>query len=140
MVKANKRKGFGGDMVEITYSYYKDEFKGSLVNENEFSRLLETAKIYVSNRTFGSSDSVDETHPYASRIKFTLCSVIELIKVHTSDDGTEHGAVTSESVGGSWSRSFKVDSKRGNTLDDIVYDKIYSLLSNTGLLYGGAFL
>lgn len=127
-------------MVEITYSYYKDEFKGSLVNENEFSKLLETAKIYVSNRTFGHTDSIDETHPYASRIKYTLCTVIELIKVHTSDDGSEHGAITSESVGGSWSRSFKVDSKRGNTLEDIVYDKIYSLLSNTGLLYGGAFL
>ena len=102
-------------MVEVTYSYYKDEFKGNLVEENEFSRLLETAKIYVSNRTFGSSDSIDETNPYASRIKFTLCSVVELIKVHTSDDGTEHGAVASESVGGSWSLSFKIDSKRGNT-------------------------
>lgn len=127
-------------MVEITYSYYKDEFKGSLVNEDEFSKLLETAKIYVSNRTFGNSDDIDETNPYASRIKFTICTVVDLIKVHTSDDGTEHGAVASESVGGSWSRSFKVDSKRGNTLDDIIYDKIYSMLSNTGLLYGGGFI
>lgn len=127
-------------MVEITYSYYTDEFNGSLINENEFSKLLETAKIYVSNRTFGHSDSIDETHPYADRIKYTVCSVIDLVKVHTSDDGSEHGAITSESVGGSWSRSFNVGNKSGNTLDDIVYDKIYSLLSNTGLLYGGAFL
>ena len=133
-------KGFGGFMVEVTYSYYKDVYNGSLVDENEFSRLLETAKIYVSNRTFGNSDSIDEGNPYAGRLKFTLCSVVDLIKAHTSDDGTEHGAVSSESVGGSWSRSFKVDSKSGNTLDDIVYDKIYSLLSSTGLLYGGGYL
>ena len=127
-------------MVDVTYSYYKDVYNGSLVDENEFPRLLETAKIYVSNRTFGNSDGIDESNPYAGRLKFTLCSVVDLIKAHTSDDGTEHGSVSSESVGGSWSRSFKVDSKSGNTLDDIVYDKIYSLLSNTGLLYGGGCL
>lgn len=133
-------KGFGCDMVEITYSYYTDEFKGSLVNENEFSILLETAKIYVSNRTFGRADSIDETNPYYGRVKFALCTVIDLIKAHTSDDGTEHGAVASEKVGGSWSRSYKMSDKYGSSLEDIVYDKIYSLLSGTGMLYGGEFL
>lgn len=133
-------KGFGVSMVEVTYLYYKDEFKGNLVEENEFSRLLETAKIYVLNRTFGNADFITEDNIYASRIKFTLCSVIDLIKAHTSDDGTEHGAVTSESVGGSWSRSFKVADKGNSSLEDIIYDKIYSLLYGTGLMYGGEFL
>ena len=111
-------------MVKITYSYYKDEFKGSLVEENEFSRLLEIAEIYVLNRTFGNADFITEDNIYADRIKFTLCSVVELIKVHTSDDGTEHGAVASESVGGSWSRSYKVENNSNNTLDDITFSFI----------------
>ena len=127
-------------MVEVTYSYYKDEFKGSLVEENEFSRLLETAKIYVLNRTFGNADFITEDNIYADRIKFTLCSVMDLIKTHTSDDGTEHGEVASESVGGSWSRSYKVANNSNNTLEDIIYDKIYFLLSCTGLMYGGEFI
>ena len=133
-------KGFGGFMVKITYSYYKDEFKGSLVEENEFSRLLEIAEIYVLNRTFGNADFITEDNIYASRIKFTLCSVVDLIKAHTSDDGTEHGAVTSESVGGSWSRSFKVADKGSSSLEEIIYNKIYSLLYGTGLMYGGEFI
>ena len=128
-------------MVDISYSYYTDEYKGSSVNENEFPRLLETAKIYVSNRTFGNADYIDEGNQYADRVKFTLCSVMDIIKSKTSSDGSEHGAITSESVGGSWSRSYKVSDKDSNsTLDDLVYDKIYTLLSNTGLLYGGGWL
>lgn len=124
-------------MVEVTYLYYKDEFGGSIADEKEFSRLLENAKIYVSNITFGRSDSIDDDNIYAGRIKFTLCTIIDLIKAHTSDDGTEHGAITSESVGGIWSRSFKVSDKSGSSLEDVIYSKIYSLLSNTGLMYGG---
>lgn len=127
-------------MVDIAYEYYKDNFRGILVSEDEFSKLLETAKIYVSNRTFGNVDYIDDTSQYADRVKFTLCSVMDLVKAHTGDDGVEHGAVTSESIGGSWSRSFKVSDKRGTTLEDIVYDKICTLLGGTGLLYGGTYL
>lgn len=124
-------------MVEITYSYYTDEYKGSSVNENEFSKLLETAKIYVSNRTFGRADAITEDDDYANRIKFTVCNVVDLIKVHTDDSGIEHGVVASESVGGSWSRTYKVSDKQSTSLEGVIYDKIYQLLSNTGLLYGG---
>ena len=126
-------------MVDVTYTYYKEEFGGGLVKEPEFKKLLQTAKIYVSNRTFGASNKVNDTDDCAERLKFAICSVIDTISIHTDDSGMEHGAVASESVGGTWSRNYKVSDKGGTSLDDIVYDKLYHLLAGTGLLGGGAF-
>ena len=125
-------------MVEITYSYYTDEYVGNSVTEEEFPKLLKLAKIHISNRTFGNSDKVEEDNPNADRVKYAVCSVIDTLKAHTDGSGIQHGVLTSESVG-NWSRSYKVTDK-GATLEDIVNDKIYTLLSGTDLLYGGTCL
>lgn len=131
-------KGFGDKMIQTTYTYYKDEYLGNLVKESEFPRLIKRAEVYVSARTFGNADGITDDSPYANKLRDCLCSVAETIKSHTEDDGTQHGEITSESVGGSWSRSYKASSNNDGTLDDIIYKQIYLNLSNTGMLYGGA--
>lgn len=125
-------------MVNVTYSYYKDEYFGDLIQEEEFKKLIKRAKPYLSVRTFGRVDNIDESSDenIVNKIKDTYCSVAEILKAHTGDDGIEFGVVTSESVGGSWSRSFSVDEKAKN-IASIINDKICLHLANTGLLYAG---
>ena len=133
-------KGFGDDMIQTTYTYYKDEYLGNLVQESEFPRLVKRAEVYVSARTFGNADGITDDSPYADKLRDCLCSVAETIKSHTGDDGTQHGEITSENVGGSWSRSYKASRGNEGTLDDIIYKQISLNLANTGMLYGGAFV
>lgn len=125
-------------MVEVTYSYYKDEYFGDMIQESEFKKLIKRAEPYVSARTFGKADEVTDTSDTSLviKVKDALCAVAEIIKAHTSDDGVEHGEVVSESVGGSWSRSFANSTDKSGMID-IITNKLYILLSNTGLLYGG---
>lgn len=125
-------------MLQVDYSYYTDTFLGDVLPESEFQKFIKRAEPYVSLRTFGRADDVVTTDICAGKLKDCLCSVAEIIKGYTANDGTERGAVVSESVGGSWSRSYGSSSDDlGKTLDGIVSSKIYVMLANTGLLFGG---
>ena len=125
-------------MVKVEYSYYKDEYLGDLIQENEFNKLIKRAEPYVSTRTFGKASQVTEDmdETLVNKVKDALCAVAEIIKAYTGDDGTEHGRVSSESVGGSWSRSFAIE-KDSNDLINIIGDKLCLYLYDTGLLYAG---
>lgn len=125
-------------MVKVDYVYYKDEFSGDLISENEFDSLIKKAEPYVSMMTFGNADGVDDSSEYSSNVMNALCSVAETIKSYTDDSGVEHGAISSESVGGVWSRSYSVDKDSSSkSMESAIKFKLYMYLSNTGLLYAG---
>ena len=125
-------------MIGVTYDYYKNEYYGEMLNEHEFNKYIKRAEPYVSSRTFGKADLVTDAtdEVVANKVRDSICAVAEILKSHTGDDGIEHGAVSSENVGGSWSRSYVVN-KESSGITGIINDKIYTLLANTGLLYGG---
>lgn len=124
------------NMFEVDYAYYTDTYKGTSLTEQEFNIYITNATGRVYARTFASIDRLDQTSELLNKVKDTICVVADTVKAYTNNDGVEHGAVTSESVGGTWSMSYAV--KDGSSdLDSIVGDKIYISLYNTGLLYGG---
>lgn len=124
-------------MVSVDYDYYTTSYYGDLISEDEFPKFIKRAEPYVSARTFGSADEVEDTDTLANKVKDCLCGVAELLKSYTDDDGIAHGAVKSESVGGSWSRNYGGTSDGNESIEDIINNKIYIMLSNTGLLYAG---
>ena len=125
-------------MISVDYTYYKNSYLGDVLTEAEFPKFVKRSEPYISARTFGQADVLDESSPYADKLKDCICSVAEVLKSNTSDDGAEHGLIASENVGGSWSRTYQAGSSdEEKTVSGMINSKIYLMLANTGLLYGG---
>lgn len=129
-------------MINVDYSYYTDDFMGDILTSDNFARYIKRATPYVSSYTFAQADTVDDNDPRASSVKDALCAVADVLCTSVdASTGEERGPISSESVGGSWSRSYAVKSQNSNDilspLDQRIKDRLYIILSNTGLLYAG---
>lgn len=128
-------------MISVDYDFYKNNYYGDVLSESEFSKFIKRSEPYVSQITFRRADSIDEDDVNADKIKYSLCAVAELVKSYTNEDGSVHGAIASESVGGSWSISYNNNSDNSNnSLESAIYSKLQLYLAGTGLLYAGAFI
>jgi hypothetical protein len=113
-------------MAYADFPYYKDEYKGTLLEE-EFTRLSRQASAYIDQVTFGK---VAGEHPEAIQIKIkdACCAVAEILK--KKEDG---GELSSQTVG-PWTKHF---AGSGKTLDQQQYDAALLYLGMTGLMYRG---
>jgi hypothetical protein len=123
-------------MVEVTYTYYTDTYLGTILStEPLFDKYLADAVDYVNARTFGNANEVTDDDVNAPKVKRALCKIADLLKVNVTDTGYINGVVTSESVGSTWSKSYKVDNSARP--EDVLDKQLCLILYNTGLLYGG---
>lgn len=129
-------------MFKVEYEYYRDEYFGKSISEEEFPRYMKLANKYISPLTYQRVDTLlddpDISEDTKNKVRDAYCAIGDLICVSTSDDGvTTHGEVKSESIG-PWSRSYTTNSDSSETtFESKVYSKLNFLLAGTGLLYAG---
>jgi hypothetical protein len=86
------------------YAYYTDTYKGNVITEYDFDRLILRASIYLDRITDGQAAN----YTPADAVKLAACAVAEAWQ--TNEQG---GDVASQSVG-SWSRSFAQPKPKSN--------------------------
>ena len=87
------------------YSFYRGEYLGEAISEENFDRLSARASAYLDYATGGYSAN----NPDDRDVAMATCAVAEAWQ--TNDSG---GEVVSESVG-SWSRTFSSTNRTGNS-------------------------
>lgn len=114
-------------MVYADYDYYKNDFHGQKITNEEFDRLAIKASAFLDVITF---NRIEQTQPVADPIKNAMCAVAEIQQ--TYDSGA--GGIASESVG---KASVTYANADGKTLEQESYNAAYPFLIGTGLLYRG---
>lgn len=115
------------------YTFYKTEYKGSLIPETAFAGVERAASAFIDYITHNRIVMANLPESVQQRVKMAVCAVSETCYKQEADEAP---TVSSESVG-NHSRSYAVvnrsfDERRREKL---VGAKIY--LHGTGLLYGG---
>lgn len=108
-------------MPYATFEFYTYEYKGNLIAENDFDRLIARAGSYIEAITKGrvSSFSAD------SSVKKAACAVAEAWLVN------EHGGELQSQTVGSWSCTYSTLPK---TKEQRLYEAAKLYLANTSLL------
>lgn len=118
-------------MIYADYSYYKDQFHGSLIPEAEFEYRSARASEYLDWATFGriSEELMESDTAAALKIRSCCCAVAEADHSYEKIAGK-----TSEKIG-SYSVSYaeRTDEAKNNAL----YRLVDMYLGNTGLLFRG---
>ena len=115
-------------MSFATFTYYLEEFKGSVIpNPESFAGAAVEAEAYINLITRGRATEGSEA------VKKATCAVAEVIYKQAHDDDAE---ITSESVG-NHSRSFSSKRKSVAEREQEKRRKALLYLSGTGLLYRG---
>lgn len=112
--------------IDLNYNFYTNDFGGTVVPPNLFSKFKIKAFYYLKQITFNRC--VDKK--FEIEVKFALCEMIEKLYKYEKDGGIK----TSESVG-NHSVSFKV--KEDSSLEKEIYKVANIYLADTGLLFRG---
>ena len=109
------------------YTYYVNDYHGTVVNEADFLRLSVLATAHINKITHNRAKTVDEETLEA--VKLAYCAVIDEL------DKQEHGGiVTSESNDGI-SRSYATATVK--TANQRIYSVAEIYLGETDLLFAG---
>ena len=128
-------------MMYADFSFYKQNFFGSLVSENDFERVAVKASAFLDYYTQGRA----KRNADSEALKLACCAVaeqcyIEEIALEASvKDVLSGGAKTSETVG-SYSVSYAASSDSSSTLANARAEKArvaQQYLAGTNLLYRG---
>lgn len=136
-------------MIDLSYEYYKNDFGGTLLDEDTFYRLR--------MRTFTIASSIlvvdilkmtviDFDDLELTLLKQALCAAIECVSTCLSNGSAATAAVvTGESVAGVWSKTYADTSsdkdKSSNTKTyDAVRDVLTDYLACTSLMRRGYFI
>lgn len=116
----------------VDFEFYKNEWKGSLIEGEAFPNLSIMASYEVDRITFGRIDEKKLT----DEVKFATCAVAE--KIHQIKKATDgHLGKKSESVG-KQSATYDENMQQGSTgYHKALRHAAYPYLVNTGLLYRG---
>ncbi len=138
-------------MAYADYAFYKNEYFGMAINEEDFSRLALRASQFLDYYTQGRAEKNPELKP----LKMACCALAEQYKTidatqmlmdkslqdALSPSGQQE--VSSETVGG-WSRSYRSSADNANAALQAAQKGNVSLasvanlyLANTGFLYRG---
>ena len=113
----------------VDFAYYKAEYHGTEINEDEFRRLEAEAEAYITMLTFRRVfrlESVPEC------VKKAVCITAEgLLKNHVLDEGE----IQSENIDG-YSATYKSALTQQDLAQELV-NRVKVYLSGTGLLYKG---
>ena len=111
-------------MVEVSYSFYTDDYKGSTISESDFNAIQQKAILIMDGITTADLMALDSnkmSEGLLLKYKMCVCNVADAV-FNLSEDGIEQPALKSEKVG-AWATTYAVqDGKTGySTLSGIVY-------------------
>ena len=110
-----------------SYEFYKSEFFGNLISDEEWQKFSNLAFKQVDFYTFGRVSKVETT---PKEVDFCVCEVAEyLYQGRNVSNG-----ITSESTDG---HSVTYEKKTQSQIDEDIWYIILKNLANTGLLYPG---
>lgn len=118
------------------YEYYKENFGGKLIPEENFNRSVIMAGRYIDLFTFDRITG--ENQDKIEGLKDCACDMAESIyKVLTVDSGKEKKSETTDG----YSVSYVTEQSDGESIMDVLKRNLYAIatlyLSRTGLLYSG---
>ena len=119
-------------MVYATYGYYRNEYCGKAIPQNDFQRMILKASQYIDCFTFGRITEGDvKTFPSISLCACDMAeSIYQILEKDKKSENTDGYSVT-----------YITERADGNTVEDTLRKKMYSIaevyLSNTGFLYIG---
>lgn len=132
-------------MLDITYEYYTDVYGGSSVEEKNFEfRLRRTIAVcnrYLTVDLFEFDES-QYTENQLYRLKTAICAAAECVDAFlVSGSNVTSKAVSSESVGGAWSKSYQVSDsdKDGTAMGDNVQQILIDFLSGSIFMSVGGY-
>ena len=134
-------------MSYADFKYYQDDFKGTLINnENAFRTLAERSSEFIDTVTFDRLADEELLNRYKIKIQKCCCALSELVFKRCSADkllDAENAVETSETIG-AYSVHFAnpYDYVKELSLSDSDFRKILrstalQYLGNTGLMYRG---
>lgn len=118
-------------MIYADYSYYKEQFHGSLIPEEEFNHHSARASEYIDWQTFGriTDEYMEKEQAAALKIKSCCCALAE------SEYSFGQRSDISSEKNGSYSVTY---SAKNENLHNTEKSRIIAMyLGNTGLLYRG---
>lgn len=128
-------------MAYCDYGFYKSEYKGNVITEDDFSRLEIRAEDKLNALTFGRTENLPDDYMFAVRVKKALCALAEkMADVELANNTLRNsGGVGVSSVSsGSESISFRADTIISDSEQNKLYlNVVRDYLLNTGLLYAG---
>ncbi|MDO5432972.1 hypothetical protein [Eubacterium sp.] len=114
-------------MIYADYDYYKNDFHGQKITNEEFDRLAIKASAFLDVITF---NQIEQPQSVTDPVKNAMCAVAEILQ--TYDSGS--GGIASESVG---KESITYANVERKTAEKESYNAAYPFLLGTGLLYRG---
>ena len=122
-------------MAYADYAFYKNEYFGNAISENDFSRLALRASSFLDYYTMGKA----KNHVDLLDVKMACCAVAEKILVLEASEkraASSGGALQSETVG-SYSVSYQNGADVSKTAKSEMVAAARQYLAHTGLLYRG---
>ena len=116
----------------VDYVFYTTEYlngKESVIPENDFAYYSARAEQDILTATFGRADFTTDEE------KMCAC---EMAEIKYSSDRDRHSSISSEKVG-SYSVTYEESSQIMNRERQLQKNALWRWLSNTGLLYKGAY-
>lgn len=95
-------------MINVTYEYYRDTYKGKLIPQDEFDVIARKAGYLLDAMTFGrlkNASSSFLTEDIIARVSDCLCEIADKLQMNTEDGVISEGVKTSETVA-NWSQSY----------------------------------
>lgn len=84
-------------MSYADYAWYRDSYKGTRLNKEEFDRFSELASLYADNALFGRLSAGEAV---TDQVKNAVCAVAEIWKEEDAEANAVQTAVKSETVDG----------------------------------------
>lgn len=124
-------------MVYATYGYYKNEYRGEIVPDKIYPRMIAKASQYIDHFTFGRI--TEENRDTFSSLPSCACEMAEAIYKMQGANGDKK-EIKSESTDG-YSVTYATECADGEIAENTLKKKLYSIASvylmSTGLLYLG---
>ena len=122
-------------MAYADYAFYRNEYFGNAISENDFSRLALRASNFIDYYTMGKA----KNHADLLEVKMACCAVAEKILILEASEkraSSASGALQSETVG-----SYSVSYQNGEDVTRNAKSEMVAAarqhLACTGLLYRG---
>lgn len=128
--------------IDVTYSYYTDEYKGRAIAADDFPRYAGEAEMLVNTCTYGRIHHYQLREDDLQAVKQAVCAVAEIIYGDSQNKLRTGGkSVKSENTDG-YSVTY-VDLPAGMTEEQALHQKCYTkirlYLQDTTLLYPGVY-
>ncbi len=118
-------------MVYATYDYYRNDYVGDTLTEQEFRKYARKASAEIDHVTFGRlSDTQDSEIPDA--VRDATCDIAEKMHHYDTADGREVASETNDGL----SISYRDTGTQSQQLGEIRMT-IRTYLAATGLMYRG---